>query len=187
MIKAVIGLGNPGQKYSNTRHNVGFAVVDELAQRLEGNWNGEKKSGAQITKVMVGEKKILLVKPQTYMNNSGEAVLCILSLNKLKPKEIMVVADDINLELGIIRFRDDGGDGGHKGLRSVVENIGTRFHRLRVGVGKNVKQSAEDFVLMPIGESEVDVFRQLVDKAGQNLIEYIVGELGCKTVDLNIK
>jgi len=98
-----------------------------------------------------------------------------------------VVADDINLELGIIRFRDGGGDGGHKGLRSVAENIGTRFHRLRVGVGKNVKQSAEDFVLMPIGESEVDVFRQLVDKAGQNLIEYIVGELGCKTVDLNIK
>ena len=185
-MKLIVGLGNPGREYARTRHNAGFLVLDILADKLHVDVN-RKAFNALVGKTMYKGQQVLLMKPQTYMNNSGEAVLCILSLNKLKPEEIIVVADDINLELGIVRFRDGGGDGGHKGLRSVAENIGTRFHRLRVGVGKNVKQSAEDFVLMPIGESEVDVFRQLVDKAGQNLIEYIVGELGCKTVDLNIK
>lgn len=186
MIKAIIGLGNPGRKYMRTRHNIGFMVVDALVERFGGKWREDKGSEAQLGEIEIEGQKFILVKPQTYMNASGEAVMKIVRSKRLKPEEIIMVADDINLDPGVIRFRFDGSDGGHKGLRSVIGAIGQSFYRLRIGVGKNIDKSAEDYVLMPIEGKEMAVFDDIVDKVTQNLIKYLNGGYSHETVNLNI-
>lgn len=135
---AVIGLGNPEKKYDGTRHNVGFDVIDELAMQMSVAAN-TKRHKALCGIGYIGTEKVVLVKPQTYMNLSGESVRAVVDFYKLDPTtDIVVIADDINLSTGRIRIRTKGSAGGHNGLKSIISHIGTDgFTRIKVGVGAN--------------------------------------------------
>ncbi len=155
MIKLVVGLGNPGNKYLFTRHNLGFMVVDVLATR----WQMEVKKRACESLYGVSPDGIYLVKPQTYMNESGKAVRCWIKRG-FTPQEMLVIHDDIDLPFGNVRLKFDGGTGGHRGLRSIMEEIGTgEFARLRVGVGRppgreHHHEAIVDFLLSPFSPQE---------------------------------
>jgi PTH1 family peptidyl-tRNA hydrolase len=136
----LVGLGNPGPKYDNTPHNVGFALADRLIQvsagatpLSPGSWKTESKSLTQ--KITVAGEPLLVVKPQTFMNLSGEAVQSLMAFYKLPPKNVVVVVDDVYLDIGSIRIRMQGGHGGHNGLRNIIEHCGDAFTRIRIGVG----------------------------------------------------
>lgn len=128
----IVGLGNPGTQYSNTHHNAGFMAVEKLA--TSGDWKSEHKALTQ--KVVVGGQECLLAKPQTYMNLSGESVQALMTWYKIKPEQLLVFSDDINLDVGRIRCRANGSHGGQNGLRNIIEKIGDKFPRIRFGVGK---------------------------------------------------
>jgi len=132
-IRVVIGLGNPGRDYVNTRHNVGFEAVDLLARQSGVSWSVEKKWEAEVARMAGG----LLVKPQTFMNLSGRAVSAICRFHKITASEILVVYDDIDLELGRLRFRASGSAAGHNGIKSLIQSLGTQdFARLKFGIGR---------------------------------------------------
>ncbi|MBI4081950.1 MAG: aminoacyl-tRNA hydrolase [Candidatus Lambdaproteobacteria bacterium] len=132
----VVGLGNPGREYERSRHNLGFMVLDRLAQRY-GVESWSRKANALVARGMAGGKAFLLAKPQTYMNLSGRAVAALLGFYKIDPAECLVVVDDLDLPLGKVRARSQGSDGGHKGLRSIIETLGTSaFKRIRIGIGR---------------------------------------------------
>lgn len=164
----IVGLGNPGEEYKDTRHNVGFMVADELA----GRWNISFKKWrgiALLTETKVAKHKIFLVKPITFMNLSGDAVTAILSYYKQKPDNLLVISDDVNLSLGVFRMRIRGGDGGHNGLASIIESIGTtQFPRLRVGTKGSEDSLPEDlspYVLGKFAGSERLKLREIIEKA----------------------
>jgi len=135
-VKIVIGLGNPGKRYEHTPHNIGFAVIDKLASGVCVLRKSIRFS-AQVGKFSINEEEVLLVKPQTYMNNSGAAVVRIVRYWKLNLSDVVVVLDDADLDLGSVRLRAKGGSGGHKGLESVISSIGSEdIARVRLGIGR---------------------------------------------------
>lgn len=137
MVKVVVGLGNPGREYAQTPHNVGFDVVDALAAGLEGTLRGSLRLKAHTGEVRIGDTAVLLVKPDTFMNLSGEAVAAVLRRSPATVEDLIVVLDDADLPLGHLRVRAEGGSGGHRGLASVIASVGTQaFPRVRVGVGR---------------------------------------------------
>ena len=132
----VVGLGNPGPKYANNRHNIGFRVVDELARALPA-WKANKLGG-DATTGLVARTKVVLLKPMEFMNHSGFAVQRTAKFHDIPVENIVVVHDEIDLELGIVRFKNGGGHGGHNGLRSIIEQLGdNKFARVRMGVGRD--------------------------------------------------
>lgn len=132
----IVGLGNPGIEYENTRHNAGFMCIDYIAKKCNVNLN-KFKHKAYYAQTQIGGKKVVLVKPQTYMNNSGEAVIPLLNFFKIKSENLIVVCDDISLDVGKIRIRRKGSDGGQKGMRSIIEQLGNdNFARVKMGIGK---------------------------------------------------
>lgn len=147
MFKLVVGLGNPGSKYDGTRHNVGFEVVDRLAAGGSGARFGRKFDG-QVAEIEVDFRRVLLLKPETFMNLSGRSVIPAMQFYKLQPSDLLVICDDLNLPLGKLRFRKGGSDGGQKGLRDVTAHLGTEeYARLRVGIGDRGQVDAADYVL----------------------------------------
>jgi PTH1 family peptidyl-tRNA hydrolase len=132
----LVGLGNPGSEYERTRHNVGFLALDKLNERLSWPWKSERKFRAEIAKGMIQGVSCWLVKPQTFMNLSGESVGALARYLGIQPQHVLVVIDDIALPLGVLRLREGGGSGGHNGLRSIESHLGTQsFPRLKLGVG----------------------------------------------------
>jgi PTH1 family peptidyl-tRNA hydrolase len=131
----VAGLGNPGREYARNRHNVGYLVADELARRYDGAW--KSKFNGQLAEIRIDGHKVALVKPATYMNDSGRSVKAAMQFFKLEPDTVLVVHDESDLELGRLQARKGGGLAGHNGLRSIAQHLGTQeFLRLRVGVGR---------------------------------------------------
>lgn len=147
-MKIVVGLGNPGAKYRGTRHNVGFEVVADLARR-HGGGNPTLKHEAELVEIFVGGEKILLVAPQTYMNLSGKSVWPLVDFYKLPLDDLLVVCDDLNLDPGRLRLRASGSAGGQKGLKDIINRLGSQdFARLRIGIGRPPgRAKAEDYVL----------------------------------------
>lgn len=157
-IRLVVGLGNPGPEYNGTRHNVGFDVVDRLAREWNLAWQHEKTWRALWAK----SDKVILVKPTSYMNRSGEPLQAVAHFYKIEPSEILVVLDDMALPLGRLRFRPDGGTAGHNGLESIIVQFGTEeIARLRIGIGAAPRAGATDHVLGRFFEEE----RPLVEKS----------------------
>jgi PTH1 family peptidyl-tRNA hydrolase len=165
----IIGLGNPGSEYEGTKHNIGFAVVDALAKKLHVNLRagrGEYMIGLAAS----GEQKLALIKPLTYMNNSGIAVREIMDWYKVPISDLMVVTDDFHLPLGTLRIRLKGSDGGHNGLYSIISHLeSNEFPRMRCGVEsasmpKNKKEMA-DFVLSPFVKKELDTVHDMIHRA----------------------
>lgn len=136
-MKLIVGLGNPGREYRETRHNVGFMVADALADRWRVADQWREKSSALLARTGVGDAGVLLVKPLTFMNLSGEAVAAVAGFYKVEPADVLVIVDEAALPLGRLRARRDGSAGGHNGLKSLIQHLGTQaFPRLRVGVGR---------------------------------------------------
>ena len=175
-MKLVVGLGNPGQDYRETRHNVGFLVIDEIAarRRLSDHWR--EKFGALQVKTGIGDDAVILAKPLTFVNLSGHAVAALAGFYKIEPPDVFIVTDDVALPLGRLRARRDGGSGGHNGLKSVIEHLGTQaFPRMRVGVGRGDDRDLSNHVLGRFDASERDVVSAAVLRAA-DASEMFLGE-----------
>lgn len=167
-MKIVIGLGNPGKKYERTRHNAGFLAVDEIARDLRFSLSQEKYH-AFVGKCRMGGEDALVAKPQTFMNESGRSVGAILRYTCAKAADLIVVHDELDLPLGTVRVKTGGGHGGHNGLRSIIEHIGTAdFIRVRVGVGRPAPgRDAADYVLSPFTAEEREAAAEAIAKAAE--------------------
>jgi len=166
-VKLIVGLGNPGREYRDTRHNAGFMVVDEIARRHDLNW---AMAPAQVPEAFVakrfGTEPVLLVKPLTYMNLSGEAAAGLLRYYDVDPVDLLIVVDDIDLPFGRLRARPSGSAGTHNGLRSVVGRLGTEVPRLRVGVGRgDARRDLADHVLAKFETAEREQLESVITRA----------------------
>ena len=172
-MKVVVGLGNPGGRYQGTRHNVGFDVVDYLASGPHaGRFQGRFQ--AQVAELHEGGEKLLLVKPETFMNLSGRSVRQVLDFFQVPAAELLVVCDDLNLPLGKLRFRARGSHGGHNGLRDIQNHLGTaEYARLRIGVGAPPEDEAIDHVLGRFRPSERAVIDDAVALAAQAVVFWV--------------
>jgi len=173
-MKAIVGLGNPGPKYTGTRHNIGFAVIDYLAAGTGvSGFRGRFQS--QVAEMKEGDEQVLLIKPETFMNLSGRAVRQAVDFYKLELRDLIVVCDDIALPVGKLRVRARGSDGGQKGLRSIMEQLGTpEYARLRVGVGSPGEHiDAADYVLSRFAPGERAVIDDAVAATAQGLLVWI--------------
>jgi PTH1 family peptidyl-tRNA hydrolase len=174
----VVGLGNPGRRYAGTRHNVGFSVIQRLARR----WGAEirrRKYGAKVAEVTRNEERLVLALPQTYMNLSGVAVRQISEAYRVAPARIVVVSDDLDIPLGQIRVRKSGSAGTHKGLRSIVAEMGTpSIPRLRIGIGPLTEnEEAVEFVLSRFSREELPVVEEALAKAEEALEMILAGRI----------
>jgi peptidyl-tRNA hydrolase, PTH1 family len=170
-MKLIVGLGNIGKKYENTRHNAGFLAVDLLAEGLEASWTEDKKHNALIAKTSLHGETVLLAKPTTFMNLSGEAVQSLASYYKVDPKDILIVQDELDLAPGSLAFMSKGGDAGHNGISSIQERLGTNeTARLRLGVGRPMGTMAtEDWVLGKLDEAT----RKILPDARDAILDWI--------------
>lgn len=171
----IAGLGNPGREYENTRHNAGFMVVDRLADRLNVRVETRKFLGFTGTGLLAGEKVVLL-KPQTYMNVSGESIRAAADFYKLEPDHIIVIYDDISLDMGSVRVRAQGSAGGHNGMKSIISHLGTNaYPRVRIGIGeKPSPMDLADYVLSHFTKAEQEILREVTDQAA-DAVELLIG------------
>lgn len=147
-LRAIVGLGNPGAEYERTRHNTGFWFVDALAEAHRGSFRAEPKFKGDVARVRIGTGDVLLLKPTTFMNRSGEAVQPLAAFYKLAPEDILVAHDELDLPVGTMRLKRGGGHGGHNGLRSVHQHLGEAYLRLRIGIGHpGTKEQVLGYVL----------------------------------------
>ena len=171
----VVGLGNPGKEYVDTRHNVGFQYLDFIAEYYKISWHSKNKFNAQISDIFeIDGSKILLCKPQTYMNLSGEAVQLIANFYKIKPHNILVLHDELDIALGKLLYKFGGGTAGHNGLKSIVSKLGNDFHRIRIGIGRSdlPNQSVADFVLQDFSSLERKAVDAKINFIAQNLVRF---------------
>lgn len=163
----IVGLGNPGEKFANTRHNVGFKTVDKLREKRDfPNWQKEEKFKSLVTKGSIGEKEAILIQPQTFMNASGEAVRAIADYNKISPENIIVIHDELDVPLGKYKIARDRSSAGHKGVQSIIDMLKTKdFTRFRIGIGaENKKIPTEAFVLENFTEEEEKIMKDVIEK-----------------------
>lgn len=165
----IVGLGNPGAKYAGTRHNIGFVAVDELAVRNGLRFSG-KQANAQVARGAISGQAVILARPMTYMNNSGQAVNGLAHFYKVPPERVLVLYDDIALPIGTIRIREKGSAGGHNGLTSVIRHLGTQaFPRLRIGVDRPIdpRYSQIDWVLGHFNRDEQKRMEEVIPRAAE--------------------
>jgi PTH1 family peptidyl-tRNA hydrolase len=148
-LKVIVGLGNPGSKYTETRHNAGFWFIEELAREYSVSFRQEKKFHGEVAKISLASKDIWLLKPDTFMNRSGLSVQSLMSFYRITADQLLVAHDEIDLPPGTAKLKTGGGHGGHNGLRDIISQLGTKdFHRLRIGVGHpGSKDQVVDYVL----------------------------------------
>ena len=161
-LQLVAGLGNPGPEYARTRHNAGYWYVDALARSAGGVWRRESRHHCELARVTVAECELWLIKPTTYMNNSGAALHSIAAFYRIMPTEILVVHDEIDLPPGVARLKQGGGHGGHNGVRDVMAQLGPDFWRLRIGVGH---PGSKDQVIDAVLDRATPAEQQLIDAA----------------------
>lgn len=175
VIRLIAGLGNPGPEYDQTRHNAGFWFVDELARRHGGRFRREGRFAGEACRLHLGGQEVWLLKPQTYMNRSGQSLKRMTTFYKIDPGEVLVAHDEIDLPPGTTRLKRGGGHGGHNGLRDIMAQLGKDFWRLRIGVGHpGSKEQVVNYVLGRPGRDEETLIRQDIDAAA-DLAERIVG------------
>jgi PTH1 family peptidyl-tRNA hydrolase len=170
----IVGLGNPGRKYQNNRHNIGFMVVNRLSER----------SGIPISRIqqksIIGDgringSRVFLVKPQTFMNRSGESIAALSRYFKVPLPKLLVIYDEIDLPLATLRLRERGGSGGHNGMKSIIQQIGQDFPRLRIGVGRPPgRMEPADYVLRDFGSSEIEIVEGMIESASEAVETFIL-------------
>jgi len=171
----LIGLGNPGREYRDNRHNLGFMVIDRLIVRL--NARGMKvQSKAIVTTASYEERKLILAKPQTYMNLSGQSAQGLLNFYKIPMENMLIAHDDLDIPFGTIRIRPGGGPGGQKGMASTIEQLGTKdFPRLRMGIGRPPgRMNPSDYVLQNFSREEMKILSEIVDRAAEAVLTFVI-------------
>lgn len=172
----IVGLGNIGKEYVGTRHNIGFTCVDKLAESLEfDNWTTKKDLKCQLTSKTVGDSRVILCKPTTLMNLSGEAVQKVIRFYKVNTEHVVAVHDEIDIDFGHIRTRQGGGSAGHNGVKSVSSHIGENYGRVRIGIGPKHPEHIDsaDFVLAKFSKNEQQQVANLLQETVAILTEYI--------------
>ena len=161
-LKLIVGLGNPGREYARTRHNAGWWFVDELAQKYRGTWKHESREHRELTRIGIEDCEIWLMKPTSFMNNSGGPTASAANFYRVTPQQMLVVHDEIDLQPGVARLKQGGGHGGHNGLRDVIAHIGPDFWRLRLGVGH---PGSKDLVLGSVLDRPTASEQQRIEQA----------------------
>lgn len=171
-MKLIVALGNPGNQYLFTRHNAGFIAIDYIAKEAREEFKLEQKFKCELLKLNYNSQNLILIKPQTYMNLSGDSLIKVMNFYKISIKDIIVIYDDISLNLGKIRFRESGTSGGHNGIKSIINVLGgdNKFHRLKIGIGPQTKPS-EQYVLESFSDQELLLLKD-VCKTVKNALEY---------------
>ncbi|MDO9105045.1 MAG: aminoacyl-tRNA hydrolase [Methylovulum sp.] len=174
MIKLIVGLGNPGRQYEKTRHNAGFLFLDKLLAETGGSWSTEVKFQGLFAEIGVSGGKVLLLKPETFMNRSGQSVGKVARYYKLLPEEILVVHDELDFDVGVMKLKKGGGHAGHNGLRDIIAHMGSNeFYRLRIGIGRpDPGKSVADYVLSAPSKIESQALESVV---GERLV--FVGQM----------
>jgi peptidyl-tRNA hydrolase, PTH1 family len=164
----IAGLGNPGSRYEKTRHNAGFLALEEFLRSQETEF--KEKEDYRIGKGSLGDEKIILLEPLTFMNRSGVAVRKIMQKFNIAPENLIVIHDDLDLETGRLKIRKKGSSGGHKGIESIIQNIGTReFIRIKIGIGRDPLVPAEKYVLSKFRKDETQLIRAAAEKAVESV------------------
>ena len=172
-MKLIVGLGNIGSKYTFTRHNVGFMLADSIAINNNLTFRENSRLKCLMTNLRTGVDDYLIIKPTTFMNLSGEAVRAVMDYYKISIEDVLIVYDDLSLELGKIRFRANGSDGGHNGIKSVIQHLGTKdIARLKIGIGPQPNIPSEVFVLQNFSKEELETLKISITKAKEGIICY---------------
>jgi PTH1 family peptidyl-tRNA hydrolase len=171
----IIGLGNPGREYKDTRHNIGFMLIDHLAEKI-GARGMKVQSKAIITSGLYEERKLILAKPQTYMNLSGQSVQGLLHFYKIPLENLLITHDDLDIPYGTIRIRPTGGPGGQRGMANTIELLGTKdFPRLRLGIGRPPgRMDPKDYVLQDFSKDELKIMPELLSRAADAALEFVM-------------
>jgi PTH1 family peptidyl-tRNA hydrolase len=175
-VKLIVGLGNIGSKYANNRHNIGFMIVDKLVEKYHGDWSKESKLSADVAKLKINEETVIIAKPTTLMNGSGNAVEKLMQFYKISTDDVWIIYDDLDTEFGMARVRSQGSSGGHNGIGSIIDKLGSDFKRFRFGISLNDRsiEPSEVYVLKPFNKDEEPKLRGLIDSSVEILINYIV-------------
>ena len=187
MIKLIVGLGNPGRQYEKTRHNAGFLFLDDLASELGCAWVNESRFDGMLSEYGAASGKVLLLKPGTFMNRSGQSVGKVARYYKFSPEEILVVHDELDFDVGVVRLKKDGGHAGHNGLRDIIAHLGSKeFYRLRIGIGRPFEGvGVADFVLSSPSKNEWESMRSAFDLASGYIGQMISGDMSAVMNKLN--
>lgn len=179
MIKLIVGLGNPGRQYERTRHNVGFLFLDDLANELGCTWMNESKFQGVFAQGKISNTPIMLLKPATFMNLSGQAVGKLVRYYKLQPEEILVVHDELDFDAGTVKLKKDGGHAGHNGLRDIIAHLNSKdFYRLRIGIGRPAAgKVVADFVLSTPPKSEFELLLTAFDLSRGYIAQMVNGDM----------
>ena len=174
-MKIVVGLGNPGKQYVKTRHNIGFRVLDQIASQYKMTFIENLKFKAEIATGVYHDQDVVLVKPHTFMNRSGETVAALLHWYKASALDLLVVHDDLDIAFGSMRFREKGSSGGHNGLESMITSLGfDTFSRLKIGIGRPPEKiEPAAYVLMPFSRDEEKELAPMIEKAAARIEEFI--------------
>jgi len=175
-MKLIIGLGNPGEKYEKTRHNAGFLAVNKLVSSTKYQvLSIQSKFNAEISQGIIDDEKIIFAKPQTFMNNSGQAVKAIMDYYKIGTENIIVIHDDLDIHLGEYKISRNKNSGGHKGVQSIIDCLGIKdFTRIRVGImTENKKTPTEKFVLERFGKDEMGIVEKIIEEINNKIVELL--------------
>lgn len=187
MIKLIVGLGNPGQQYEKTRHNVGFLFLDALVIESGGTWVNESGFQGLFAEIVVAGSRVMLLKPATFMNRSGGSVGKVARYYKLLPEEILVVHDELDFTPGVVKLKKNGGHAGHNGLRDIVAHLDSSdFYRLRIGIGRPVVGAiVADFVLSPPSKADLKLLVGVFDFCKSFVSQMVVGDMAAVMNVLN--
>jgi PTH1 family peptidyl-tRNA hydrolase len=187
MIKRIVGLGNPGRQYEKTRHNAGFLFLDALAQELGCTWSNESRFQGLFAEGNVANGRVMLLKPDTFMNRSGQSVGKIVRYYKILPEEILVVHDELDFNPGVVKLKKDGGHAGHNGLRDIIAHLGSKeFYRLRIGIGRPAAGKAVvDFVLSSPSKPEWEMLVNAFDLSRSYIGQMVTGDMAAVMNKLN--
>lgn len=176
--KLIVGLGNPGSKYEETRHNAGFLLLDEIARAYNATFTPEKKFQGEVARVMIGSHDIRLLKPATFMNLSGESVQPMANFYRIDPEEVLVAHDELDIPPGTVRLKKSGGHGGHNGLRDIIKHMGKDFWRIRLGIGHpGDAKKVVSFVLKRAPSSESDLLNRAIEDVLRQIPDIASGDV----------
>ena len=187
MIKLIVGLGNPGQQYEKNRHNAGFLFLDHLLNQHSGSWSNESKFHGMIATSFIAGSKVILLKPQTFMNRSGLSVGSVARYYKFKAEEILLVHDELDFSAGVVKLKKGGGHAGHNGLRDIIANLGERdFYRARIGIGRPVSgKPVADYVLSDPSRDERGLMLSAFDLLDLKMDKIVAGDFSAAMSALN--
>jgi PTH1 family peptidyl-tRNA hydrolase len=187
MIKLIVGLGNPGRQYEKTRHNAGFLFLDTLLSNYGGSWQLDGKFQGHLAEAVINYNKVLLLKPETFMNRSGQSVGKVARYYKIQPEEILVVHDELDFQTGVVKLKKDGGHAGHNGLRDIIAHLGSNgFYRLRIGIGRPAPgKVVADYVLSEPSKADWPLLEGAFELADKHIGPLVKGEFATVMNSLN--